>query len=235
MPRTQGWCSAARLRASVLAAAGLFLTFGALEANAARGPIVQTAQGPVQGLVDNGVAEFLGVPYAAAPVGNLRWRPPQPHAAWTKVLKATSFGPTCAQITELGVFAGPPNDNEDCLYLNVYVPQRRQGVGSLPVLVWIHGGGLVDGESNDYDGSALAKHGPMIVVTTNYRLGLLGFLANPALDRENHPFANYGVMDQQLALQWVQANAAAFGGNPHNVTLGGQSSGAAGPGSNIRV
>jgi para-nitrobenzyl esterase len=194
------------------------------------GPIVHTTEGPVQGLVKNGVDEFLGIPYAAPPVGDLRWQPPKPHAAWTQTLSATKFGNTCPQITELGVFAGPVSLTEDCLFLNVFTTRTNPAPNAkrLPVLVWIHGGGLFDGETNDYDASALVKGGPAgptVVVTINYRLGLLGYLGHPALDAEGHNFGNYGLMDQQVALRWVQHNIAAFGGDPGNVTLGGQSAG----------
>jgi para-nitrobenzyl esterase len=194
------------------------------------GPLVRTAEGPVQGSVSNGVSAFLGIPFAAAPVGALRWQPPQPHGAWTQTLDATKFGNTCPQITELGVFAGPVSVTEDCLFLNVFAPSRGPVANSkkLPVLVWIHGGGLFDGESNDYDASALVKGGPggpTVVVTINYRLGLLGYFAHPAIDAEDHHIGNYGLMDQQAALQWVNRNIAAFGGDPGNVTVGGQSAG----------
>ena len=188
------------------------------------GSVVNPPAGPVQGLNNNGVSEYLGIPYAQPPVGDLRWQPPQSYPPWTQTLNATQFGPTCAQITTLGVFAGPPNSNENCLYLNVFTPQTA-APGTLPVLVWIHGGGNFDGESNDYDGSKLASQGNTVVVTLNYRLGLLGWLANPALDSEGHPFGNYGLLDQQLVLKWVQNNIASFGGDPNRVALGGQSAG----------
>lgn len=194
-------------------------------------PLVLTGRGPVRGFVKNGVDTFLGIPYAAPPVGALRWRPPQSHARWHRTLNATVYGPTCPQITTLGVFADP-SDTENCLYLNVFTPRlARRGKTGLPVLVWIHGRANVDGESDDYDGSKLANGGKYggsdtVVVTLNYRLGLLGFLANPALDSEGHDFGDYGIMDQQSALRWVRRNIAAFGGDPHNVTLGGQSAGA---------
>jgi len=207
-------------------------------------PIVNTDKGPVQGLVKNGVAEFLGVPYAAPPVGPLRWMPPRPARPWTRVQRVTAFAHNCAQNQELGEFAGPPGTSEDCLYLNVFTTglvndhrggdarPANQGHG-YPVLVWIHGGGNFDGESADYDATGLAKEGPTVVVTFDYRLGLLGFLANPALDRQGHPFGNYGIMDQQAALQWVRRNIAAFGGDPNNVTLGGQSAGDFDTGANV--
>jgi para-nitrobenzyl esterase len=191
------------------------------------GPVVQTAAGPVRGIVRNGIQEFLGIPYAAPPIGLLRWMPPQPVKHWDETLKATRFANTCAQVAELGAFAGPSSTSEDCLYLNVFTT----GVGeNKPVLVWIHGGGNVDGESNDYDASKLATGGPngtpTVVVTINYRLGLFGFFSEPHLNAEGHPWGNYGILDQQAALRWVQANITAFGGNPGNVTLGGQSAGA---------
>jgi para-nitrobenzyl esterase len=188
--------------------------------------LVQTNEGPVQGFVKNGVVEFLGIRYAAPPVGNLRWMPPQSPAPWTKVLQATAFGPTCAQINEFGVFAGPANNNADCLFLNVFSPNVNPAARTkLPVIFWIHGGGNVDGESNDYDASKLAAQGHTVVVTINYRLGLLGFFAHPAIDKEGHLFGNYGLLDQQFALKWVQNNIAAFGGDRNNVTVGGQSAG----------
>jgi para-nitrobenzyl esterase len=205
-------------------ATGVLLACGAPCALAQSGPVVKTDKGSVEGFISNGLAEFLGVPYAAPPIGDLRWKPPQPHAAWTGTLETTSFAPICAQVTTLGVFAGPANNNEDCLYLNIYTPDLSTTAG-LPVFVWIHGGGNVDGEANDYDGSKLAMQGQMVVVIFNYRLGLLGFMANPALDSEGHAFGSYGLLDQQAVLQWVKTNATKFGGDPSNVTLGGQSAG----------
>ncbi|MBB6147407.1 para-nitrobenzyl esterase [Silvibacterium bohemicum] len=187
-------------------------------------PVVQTSAGPLQGLDNHGVHEYLGIPYAQPPVGGLRWQPPQAYPQWTETRQATRFGPTCAQVTTLGAFAGPANSNEDCLYLNVFAP-KQAGSEKLAVLVWIHGGGNFDGESNDYDASKLVTKGDVVVVTLNYRLGLLGWLANPALDHEGHPFGNYGLLDQQLALKWVQKNIASFGGDPTRVALGGQSAG----------
>ena len=230
-----------RRRAAALAAAG-GLSLLALPATAgadAAKPLVRTSDGPVRGFVKNGTNTFLGIPYAAAPVGRLRWRPPERHAAWDRPLHATAFGPSCAQVTTLGVFAGPTSINEDCLYLNVFTTGgHRSRSAHKPVLVWIHGGGNVDGSSSDYDGTKLASAGryggkDTVVVTVNYRLGLLGFLAHPALDSEGHAFGNYGTMDIQAALRWVQRNIARFGGNPDNVTLGGQSAGASETGANV--
>ncbi len=189
----------------------------------AQAATVTTADGPVEGQRRNNVEHFRGLPFAAPPVGPLRWMPPQPNAKWTQPRQARRFGPTCAQVTTLGPFAGPANSNEDCLYLNVFSPDLK---AKLPVLVWIHGGGYFDGASNDYDATRLAARGKLVVVTINYRLNLFGFLAHPALDGEGHAFGNYGLMDMQAALKWVRANIAAFGGDPNNVTLGGQSAGA---------
>jgi para-nitrobenzyl esterase len=208
------------------AAAGLLLALAAA-ANAA--PVV-TGDGPVAGISKSGITQFLGLPYAKPPVGALRWRPPQAPAKWTAVRQAARFGPTCAQVTTLGPFAGPANSNEDCLYLNVFAPDAAK---KLPVLVWIHGGGYIDGESNDYDATRLAAKGKLVVVTINYRLNLFGFLAHPALDAEDHAFGNYGILDMQAALRWVRRNAAAFGGDPGNVTLGGQSAGAGAAAANV--
>ena len=200
-----------------------------LTAGTATAAPVATADGPVAGIARNGVMQFLGIPFAAPPIGPLRWKPPQPVKPWTAVRIAKAFGPTCAQVTTLGPFAGPSNSNEDCLYLNVFTPDTalkgKHGV-KLPVLVWIHGGGYFDGASNDYDASKLAAQGKLVVVTINYRLNLFGFLSHPALDAAGKPFGNYGLMDMQAALQWVRANIASFGGDARNVTLGGQSAGA---------
>jgi para-nitrobenzyl esterase len=194
-------------------------------ARAADAPKVQTSDGPIQGLYARGVTEFLGIPYAAPPVGDLRWRPPQPPAKWSESLLTIAFGNTCVQ-NQAGKFAHP-SLTEDCLYLNVYTPKNyAEKSASRPVLVWFYGGGLIAGESNDYDGGKLADKGDSVVVTVNYRVGTLGFFAHPALDGEGHDIGNYGLMDQQFALKWVQANIANFGGDPHNVTIFGQSGGA---------
>jgi para-nitrobenzyl esterase len=184
-------------------------------------PVVRTGGGLVRGAGGAGVDSFLGLPYAAPPTGNLRWRAPQPAAAWTGVRDATTFGPSCPQAPS--PFAPPGQFSEDCLYLNVYTPAARSSFGGRPVLVWIHGGGLEQDGARDYDGTKLAADG-VVVVTINYRLGALGFLAHPAL--ASHGAAgNYGLMDQQAALRWVQRNIARFGGDPGNVTIAGQSAG----------
>jgi para-nitrobenzyl esterase len=149
-------------------------------AAAAPGPLVGTQEGIVKGFITNGVAEFLGVPYAEPPVGNLRWKPSKKHALWAGVLTTQAYANTCAQIETLGVFAGPANNNEDCLYLNVFTPNLDPSA-RLPVMFWIHGGGNVDGESNDYDASKLASDGKTVVVTINYRLNLIEGIAGDVL------------------------------------------------------
>ncbi len=187
-------------------------------------PIVRLDDGLVRGTTAGTVDEFLGLPYAAPPTGNLRWRPPARPAAWEGVRDATQFGPSCPQ--RPSPFAPPSPFSEDCLYLNVYTPALHSSdEGGRPVLVWIHGGGLTQDGGRNYDGSKLAADGT-VVVTINYRLGALGFLAHPALaSRPGGPAGNYGLMDQQAALRWVQRNIAQFGGDPYNVTIAGQSAG----------
>jgi para-nitrobenzyl esterase len=189
-------------------------------------PIVRIDDGLVRGADVAGVNTFLGLPYAAPPTGNLRWRAPQPAAAWSGVRDATQFGPSCPQPTANNPYLPPGPISEDCLYLNVYTPTLRdRSSGGRPVLVWIHGGGLTLDGARNYDGSKLAADGT-VVVTINYRLGALGFLAHPALaSRPGGPAGNYGLMDQQAALRWVQRNIARFGGDPGNVTIAGQSAG----------
>src|SRR5580704_9358344 len=189
-------------------------------------PIVTTTDGAVRGTAGPGGDAFLGLPYAAPPAGNLRWRPPQPPAPWHGVRDATSFAPSCPQNPAGNPFLPPGLTSEDCLYLNVYTPAPRSSdQAGRPVLVWIHGGGLTQDGSRNYDPTTLAADG-VVVVTINYRLGALGFLAHPALAAQPGGSAgNYGLMDQQTALHWVQANIGRFGGNPHNVTIAGESAG----------
>lgn len=188
---------------------------------------MKTESGLVEGVGGSSVTAFRGIPFAAAPVGRLRWRAPQPPASWQGTREAAQFLPRCPQ---LGTY--PPDSpegpvDEDCLYLNIWVPAGTIG-SALPVMVWLHGGGLENGSASNplYGGEGLAEHG-VIVVTANYRLGALGFLAHPALSREStaHVSGNYGLLDQIAALSWVQRNIAAFGGDPARVTLFGQSSG----------
>lgn len=190
------------------------------------GPVVTSASGPVRGLAADGVESFRGIPFAAPPVGALRWRPPAPVQPWTDVRAAETFGADCAQKPFIGddaPLASVPS--EDCLYLNVWRPKGARG---LPVMVWIHGGGFVNGGTSPaiYDGSAMAGDG-VVVVSANHRLGRFGFFAHPALTAEaaGGPLGNYGFMDQIAALRWVAANIRAFGGDPDNVTLFGESAG----------
>jgi para-nitrobenzyl esterase len=188
-------------------------------------PVVATDNGPVQGVATWQMQAFLGIPYAAAPIGDLRWRPPQPYPRWHGVRDASEFGPHCPQLASP---YGIASANEDCLFLNIFAPQKtnRGRPHLLPVMFWIHGGGLVVGESDGYDPAKLVAEG-VIVVSINYRLGELGFLAHPALAAESRTGAsgNYGLMDQQAALRWVQRNIRAFGGDADNVTIFGESAG----------
>jgi para-nitrobenzyl esterase len=184
--------------------------------------------GQIAGVLSDGVLSFKGVPYAAAPVGSLRWRPPAAVQPWTGVRSATKVGPLCMQkINPRDNGVGPPPASEDCLNLDIYTPADH-GAGRLPVMFWIHGGGYVNGSGTAalYDGTNLAKQG-VVVVSINYRLGRFGFFAHPALTKENPrgPLGNYGLMDQIAALQWVKRNIAAFGGDPGNVTIFGESAG----------
>ncbi|WP_026924166.1 carboxylesterase/lipase family protein [Glycomyces arizonensis] len=180
--------------------------------------LVETSSGWLRGTVEEGRRTFLGVPYAAPPVGERRWRAAEPVEPWPGVRDATEPGSMCPQLDwTVGGLAG----SEDCLFLNVDVPSDAPG--PLPVMVYLHGGGLISGQGASYDPARIVEGGDVIVVTVNYRLGALGFLAHPGLD---DPFAgNFGLADQQEALRWVEENIAAFGGDPGNVTLWGQSAG----------
>lgn len=186
---------------------------------------VMTAQGPLSGVSGNGLESWLGIPFAAPPVGDMRWQPPRPITPWIAPRKANTIASSCAQNADLGVFARA-GGSEDCLYLNVYrTAATAQAKRKLPVFVWIHGGAMQVGQGADYDPAKMAERGEAIVVTINYRLGVFGFFAQKALDGEGHPSANYGLLDQQAALRWVKQNIAAFGGDPANVTIAGESSG----------
>jgi para-nitrobenzyl esterase len=194
---------------------------------------VKTAAGIVEGKEIGAVRAFLGIPYAAPPVGDLRWKPPAPAAKWTGVRKATEFGARCMQgrVYDDMVFRDP-GGNEDCLSLNVWTPNvpeaAKASPSKLPVMVWIHGGGYLAGGSSEprQDGSVLAQQG-VVVVSMNYRLGIFGFFAHPELAKESgrNSAGNYGLLDQVAALQWVQENIAAFAGDPGNVTIFGESAG----------
>jgi len=211
-------------------AAALTATFAlalSLPAEAADAPRVSIATGDLRGASDGDVAAFKAIPYAAPPVGALRWRPPEAALPWSGVRDASRVGAICLQRynpKDNGV--GPLPASEDCLTLNVWTPAKAHP--RLPVMVWIHGGGFVNGSATAalYDGAALARQG-VVVVTLNYRLGRFGFFAHPALTAENPagPLANYGLMDQIAALRWVRDNIAAFGGDPDHVTIFGESAG----------
>ncbi|WP_297098854.1 carboxylesterase family protein [uncultured Draconibacterium sp.] len=190
------------------------------------GPEVKTKSGIVRGVTEGDVSSFKGIPFAAPPVDEFRWRPPQPVKSWDGVRDATEFGPTCAAV---GWGAAPgtiqQGSSEDCLYLNVWTPSSFKQGAKLPVMVWIHGGGFTGGSGNT-NGAGFAKQG-VILVSMNYRLGRLGHFAFPALSAE-HPEegkGSYAFMDQIAALKWVQKNIEAFGGDPDNVTIFGFSAG----------
>ena len=195
----------------------------------AQGPRVDAPAGAVRGTDDGAIDVFKGIPFAQAPVGDLRWKPPVPLPRWEGERAATDFGPACVQPQ-----GGPPNVyspaeqtpvSEDCLSLNIW---RPEGAANAPVLVWIHGGALLAGSSREpmYDGRKLAERG-VIVVSINYRLGALGWMAHPALSAESPDgvSGNYGLLDQIAALKWIEANIGAFGGDPENVTIAGESAG----------
>ena len=185
--------------------------------------LVVTEQGAVQGVATAQGREFLGIPYAAPPVGALRWKAPQAASNRQQVLVADRFANNCPQF---GTPFGLQSFDEDCLFLNVYTPRPGRGLRRDPVMVWIHPGAFQFGESNDWDPRKLVDRG-VIVVTINYRLGALGFLAHPALSAESRDRSsgNYGLMDQQAALRWVRRNIGRFGGDPNNITLVGESAG----------
>lgn len=175
-------------------------------------PVIRTTTGSVRGEHTTEGRQFLGIPYAADPVGSRRWQPPRPHPRWKDIRMATSFGPRCLQGTD----PKRPTYTENCLNLNVYTPPKPR---QLPVLVWIHGGGNIEGDARDIVADRFAAEGKAVVVTVNYRLGAAGFLTLPGGER------NFGLLDQQSALRWVRANVARFGGDPAKVTIAGESSG----------
>ncbi|MFH0757670.1 MAG: carboxylesterase family protein [Bacteroidota bacterium] len=207
---------------------GIAIIIGCIEAIAGE-PTVSTASGIVRGVTDGAVTSFKGIPYAAPPVGEYRWRPPQPVILWEGVRDAGEFGPNCAQ-GGWGAAPGTIQDgsSEDCLYLNLWLPAGTKKGAKLPVMVWIHGGAFVGGSGSGpgTSGEAFAKQG-VILMTFNYRLGRLGHFAFPALSKEHpdEPKGSYAYMDQIAALQWIRENIAAFGGDPDNVTIFGFSAG----------
>ena len=205
--------------------------------------IVNTTYGPIRGAYNNGARMFRGIPYAAPPIGDLRWQPPSPHEGWTDVYNATSFQPGCPQICNVSKFVCPQNKSqmsESCLYMNIWTPQTQISQSQseegdndnnnnndeselLPVMAWIHGGNFKCEWINGilYDGSNLANATNIVIVSFQYRLGVLGFY----YDTRYNIYGNYGMMDQVFALQWIHDNIKNFGGNPNNVTIFGQSAG----------
>jgi para-nitrobenzyl esterase len=193
---------------------GVALAAALMPAASADPLVVRTDAGVVRGFADGPVHRFNGIPYARPPVGDLRWAPPERPERWHGVRDATEFGPACPQ-SPTGPLV-PARRAEDCLYLNVTSPGGR----GKPVMVWLHGGGFNSGAGELYDPERIATQGDVVVVTVNYRLGALGFFAHPRLG------ANFGLQDQVAALRWVRQNARGFGGDPHNITVFGESAGA---------
>jgi carboxylesterase type B len=192
------------------------------------GLVVRTDSGAVRGLHADGVDKFLGIPYAAPPVGALRWQPPAPAQRWGGVRPATAYGARCPQLPSSN---GAGSENEDCLTLNVFGPGGRSGGHAarwarggrrLPVLLWIHGGGLINGSGDQHDGALLARTNRIVVVSINYRLGVFGFLALPGMGAGA---GDFGLLDQQAALRWVSQNIGAFGGDSRRITIAGESAG----------
>jgi para-nitrobenzyl esterase len=227
----KSFTSVAKIASSIVNLFAMFACVGLISsaASASSSPIVRAPSGALRGEELGELHVFKGIPYALPPTGARRWRPPEPKPSWQGVRDAMRFGPICYQP------AGDPSSiyawkdmpmSEDCLSLNIWAPAHAS---KMPVFVWIHGGALLTGSSADplYDGAALARQG-LIVVSINYRLGVLGYLAHPGLSAESpqHISGNYGVLDQIAALTWVKANIAAFGGDPSKVTVAGESAGA---------
>jgi para-nitrobenzyl esterase len=212
------------MRIAVPSVTAVWVVLGAVAAGAADpAPAVSVTGGKIQGsLAGYGGAAFKGIPFAQPPAGELRWREPQPLKPWTGLRTATEFGAPCVQPGAEGA-----NSKEDCLYLNVWTPEWPAKARK-PVMVWIHGGGNFAGAASNptYDGESLARHG-VVLVSASYRLGVFGFFAHPELTKESphHVSGNYGLLDQIAALRWVHDNIAAFGGDPGNVTIFGESAG----------
>lgn len=218
-----------RMSVRLQIANGFAAAFACVSLAVAGSGSVTVEGGVISGSTVNGVRIFKGIPFAAPPVGDLRWKPPHPAEPWDGVRAADAFGAQCPQLPypQDSPYYSPPRDEaEDCLYLNVWT--AASAGDRLPVMVWIHGGGLTrgTGATPTYDGAALARKG-VVVVTINYRLGALGYLAHPELTAESlqHSSGNYGTLDQIAALKWVQRNIAAFGGDPLRVTIFGESAG----------
>jgi para-nitrobenzyl esterase len=208
----------------------LMLSLNVVAAAAPEAPRASTAAGMIEGTYDSGISEFKGIPYAAPPTGDRRWSAPQPVEPWTDVRRTVAFAARCMQLPVFGDMNFRSDGmSEDCLYLNVWTPADSADAG-LPVLVYFYGGGFVAGDGSEprYDGASMARRG-IVAVTVNYRLNVFGFMAHPELSSEaaNGNSGNYGLLDQQAALEWVRDNIAAFGGDPGRVTIAGESAGSA--------
>jgi para-nitrobenzyl esterase len=212
---------------SLLSLLTIFLLFTGI-AQQTPSLVVKTVNGDLEGVYESGIPTYKGVPFAQPPVGDLRWKAPQPVKHWDGVRKAVKFGPRAMQLPLFSdmVFRSD-GVSEDCLYLNIWTPART-AADKLPVLVYFYGGGMVAGDGSEprYDGESISRRG-VVAITVNYRLGVFGFLAHPELTKESphHASGNYGLLDQYAALQWVQENIAAFGGDPARVTIDGESAG----------
>ena len=214
--------------AAALAACALLGGAQDASAHGDRGTVVQTNDGAVRGITRTNYDAWVGIPYAAPPVGGLRFKAPQAPARWSGVRDATRFGGRCTQNSGWDPGYEQPISNEDCLYLNVYVPHdswRADRAARRPVLVWIHGGGFTGGAGQDTDPRKYMDETGSVFVTVNYRLGALGFLDLPQLRQSGDGAGAFGLLDQQAALRWIQRNIARFGGDPRNVTIAGQSAG----------
>ena len=222
---TNPWKPKAWIKSTCGAALLMVASMHGLDAAESADPaVVTTDKGVVRGVVQNGLREFKGIPYATPPVGSLRWTPPLPAEPWKDVRDATRYGAACPQVSRYGLTEA--SDKEDCLTINVTVPYN--GPDDLnrkrPVIVWIHGGAFVGGSSALYPLGYMAKSGDAVVVSFNYRLGVFGFLAHPSFEASRN--GGYALEDQRLALRWVKDNIAKFGGDPGNITLAGESAGA---------
>jgi para-nitrobenzyl esterase len=211
---------AAKIARSTAAALAVLVSLGTGSVGA---EVLKTPAGELRGVIRNGALEFRGIPYAAPPVGELRWALPRPASPWQGVRDAANFGPACPQQARFNLTER--SESEDCLSLNVSAPADRKPGELLPVFFYIHGGQFVGGASSLYRLDKLAREGRMVVVSANYRIGVFGFMSHPAFSNEGYN-GNYGLEDQRAALAWVQQNIAAFGGDPSNVTVGGESAGA---------
>jgi para-nitrobenzyl esterase len=219
--------------AVLMALLGSSVTRAQVVVTPAPGDPVSMDSGKVAGkLLDSGVRAYLGIPYAAAPIGELRWREPRPVQPWPGVYNADRFAPECIQILrphDINHYFGEEATSEDCLYLNLWIPPGAGATSRRPVVLWIHGGGLSIGSAGmaNYSGENLAAKG-VVYVSLGYRLGAFGFMAHPELTKESpfHASGNYGFLDQIAALQWIQRNIERFGGDPKRVTVMGQSAGA---------